>query len=145
MEKLKFSCTLVNNSDTTDLAIELWLDNKKFFDTNVKKGDTPTVYEFNKDETDHSFRIVLKNKTIDHTTVDDSGKILSDALISIKDISFDEINIDQLFFENAVYSHKTNNEDNELLDYDFYGHLGCNGTVTFNFYTPFHIWLLENI
>ena len=144
MEKLVFSCTVENNSDFEDLGLEFWLDDDKFFDSNVKKGDTSIIYEFKEDEADHSLKIVLKNKTIDHTTVDDTGKILTDALTSIKEICFDEINIDQLFFEHAVYTHNYNGSGDNIED-EFYGNLGCNGTVELKFSTPFYMWLLEHM
>lgn len=143
MEKLAFSCTIENNSDFEDLGLEFWLDDDKFFDSNVKKGDTSINYKFNEDEADHSLKIVLKNKTIDHTTIDESGKIISDALISIKDISFDEININQMFFEHSVYSHNYNGSGNNVED-KFYGDLGCNGTLELKFSTPFYMWFLEH-
>lgn len=144
MEKIVFSCTIENNSDFEDLALELWLDNNNFFDSNVKKGDSSISYEFNEDSADHILKIVLKNKTTDHTTVDEFGKILSDTLISIKNICFDEITIDQLFFEHAVYTHNYN-ESGADVEEKFYGDLGCNGTVELKFSTPFYMWLLEHM
>ena len=144
MEKLVFSCTVENNSDFEDLALEFWLDDDKFFDSNVKKRDTSISYELDEDEADHSLKIILKNKTIDHTNVDETGAILFDTLISIKDISFDEINIDQLFFEHAVYTHNYNGSGDNVEE-KFYGDLGCNGTVELKFSTPFYMWLLEHM
>jgi hypothetical protein len=144
LEKIIFSCTIENKSDFEDLGLEFWLDDEKFFDNTVKKGDTSVNYEFIEDEADHSLKVVLKNKITDHTTVDESGTIVSDALISIKDIEFNEINIDQLFYENAVYTHDYNGSG-KVVEEKFYGDLGCNGEVILDFYTPFYIWLLENM
>ena len=144
MEKIVFSCSVNNISDFEDLALEFWLDDNKFFDNNVKKGNIRVSYEFDEDEADHILKIVLKNKTIDHTTVDETGKILSDTLVSINDISFDEININQLFFEHAVYTHNYNGSGADVEE-KFYGDLGCNGTVELKFSTPFYMWLLEHM
>ena len=144
MEKIVFSCTVSNTSDFEDLALEFWLDDNKFFDNNVKKGNICVSYEFDEDEADHILKIVLKNKTIDHTTVDETGKILFDTLVSINDISFDEININQLFFEHAVYTHNYNGSGADVEE-KFYGDLGCNGTVELKFTTPFYMWLFENM
>ena len=144
MEKLVFSCTIENNSDFEDLGLEFWLDDDKFFDSSIKKGITFVSYEFNEDEAKHSLRIILKNKTVDHTSVDEKGIILSDALLSIKDICFDEINLDQLFSEHAVYSHNYNGSGEDVQD-KCYGDLGCNGTVELKFSTPFYMWLLEHM
>jgi hypothetical protein len=33
----------------------------------------------------------------------------------------------------------------KLIKDKFYGSMGCNGTITFEFNTPFYLWLLENM
>ena len=144
MEKIAFSCTIENNSDFEDLGLEFWLDNDKFFDSNVKKKGASVNYEFDEDEANHCLKIIFKNKTTCHTNVDESGKIVSDALISINNISFNQINVDKLFSEHAVYTHNYNGSSDEIVD-KFYGDLGCNGEVVFKFTTPFYMWLLENM
>lgn len=144
MEQINFACNLTNNSDCNDLAVEFWLDNNKFFDSKVLTGVTPVNFSFDEDETEHWLKIVLKNKTINHTKVSDSGEILSDVLISVTDISFDDIQIDQIFSECAIYKHDFNGTGNFVKD-KFYGNLGCNGEVTVHFFTPFYLWLLENM
>jgi len=144
METIKFSCTIQNNSDFENLGVEFWLDETKFFDSLIAKGITPITYEFAEDESDHSLKFVLKNKTTDHTTVDNDGTIVNDALLTVKDFEFDGINIDHTFFENAVYTHNYNGSDN-WVDEKFYGHVGCNGKVELKFSTPFYMWLMENI
>jgi len=144
MEKIEFSCTIENNSDFGNLAIELWIDNTKFFDSKVRPGLKSISHLFDEDDSSHSLKIVLKNKTTAHTTVSDNGQILSDALISIKNIKFADIEIDRLFADNAVYTHDYNGSG-KWVDEKFYGDLGCNGTVEFKFSTPFYIWLLEHM
>jgi len=144
MEKIEFSCTIENNSKFDNLGLEFWLDDTKFFDSTIVNVITPIKYEFDEDETNHNLKIVFKNKTTDHTTVDNDGQILSDALLTVKNIKFDDIEIEQLFFDNAVYTHDYNGTGN-WIDEKFYGDLGCNGTVEFAFSTPFYIWLLEHM
>jgi len=144
MEKIVFSCTVENNSEFDNLGLEFWLDNDKFFDNNVAFGTVQITHVFDETEAEHRLKIVLKGKTIEHTTVDDNGNILSDVLITIKNMSFDDIDIDQLFFDNAVYTHDYNGSGN-WVDDEFYGDLGCNGTIEFKFSTPFYIWLLEHM
>ena len=87
---------------------------------------------------------MFKNKTIDHTTVNESGEIISDALIEIDNILFDQVDIDQLFYEHCIYTHNYNGSGPDTKE-KFYGNLGCNGTVEFRFSTPFYMWLLENM
>ena len=144
MNTITFACTVSNSSLFDDLALELWLDNDKFFDSNIKKGNTEIVYEFNEDDSDHNLKIILKNKTTDHTTIDSDGNILSDALISIKNITIDTVNIDQLFLEESNYTHDYNGTGDKVTE-QFYGQMGCNGIVELKFSTPFYIWLLEHM
>jgi len=144
MGKTEFSCTIENNSDFNNLGIEFWLDSTKFFDGNIPAGIVDILHEFNEDEADHSLKIILKNKTDDHTTISDDGQLLSDALISVKNIKFDNIKIDQLFFEHSIYSHNFNGTGPNVEE-KFYGNLGCNGVVELKFCTPFYMWLMENM
>lgn len=144
MTLLQFSCTLENQSNVTDLAVEMWIDDDKFFDSCVAPGEKHIVHELSEDEAEHVLQIVLKNKTQDHTTIDADGNILSDALITVKNVAFDDINIDQLFYENSVYTHDCNGSA-EIAAHKFFGSLGCNGTVKLQFSTPFYVWLLEHM
>lgn len=144
MEKVNFTCNLVNKSDTSDLAIELWLDNVKFFDNSVPPGEHPVRCEFEDSEEEHVLQFVLKNKTVDHTQVSENGEILSDALIEINNICFDDINIDQIVYQTAKYIHNQNNTA-ETIEDSFFGPMGCNGTVKFEFTGPFYVWLLEHM
>lgn len=144
MKKLKFSCTVENTSRFDNLKLEFWLDNIKFFDSAVASGKTSVCYDFEEDNASHCLKIVLKDKTHEHTTVDDSGNIVSDVLISIKEICFDDIPVDQMIFDNATYTHNNNNSTDDIED-KFYGHLGCNGTVALEIKTPLYLWLLENM
>jgi hypothetical protein len=144
MTPLQFSCTLENQSDVNDLAVEMWMDNSKFFDSCVAPGEQHVVHELSEDASDHVLKIVLKNKTQDHTTVDTDGNIVSDVLITVKNFAFDDIHVDQLFYENSTYTHDCNGSA-EITAHEFFGPMGCNGTVEFQFSTPFYIWLLEHM
>ena len=93
---------------------------------------------------EHTVKIVLKNKTTEHTKVDESGQIVKDAMIYISNIKMDDIEIDQIFFEKSTYRHSFN-QDTDPVANPFYGNMGCNGTVEFKFSTPAYIWLLENM
>jgi hypothetical protein len=102
-------------------------------------------YVFNEDSQDrHVLELELSNKTTDHTRVDDHGKIIEDSLVYIRDIRIENINIDQLIYEHSNYIHNFNNTKPETSE-SFFGIMGCNGTVRFEFSSPFYLWLLENM
>jgi len=110
-----------------------------------------TVFEYDHsielaDDTDHQLTFTLYNKTKYDTVVKD-GVIEKDTLIKISDIQFEDIDITTLITldnEKFYYEHD-NNGSTELKKHTFYDTLGCNGTATINFTTPFYVWLLENL
>ena len=119
-------------------------DNVVFTTEHVTELTTVTV-EVNDDvDTENELKFVLKNKTQDHTKVDEQGNILSDAMLSISNIAFDEIKLGHMFIEQTVYHHDMNGSQ-DLTEFQFYGSMGCNGYVSLKFATPIYVWLLENM
>jgi hypothetical protein len=96
------------------------------------------------DEGEHELRLVLKNKLSEHTQVDANNTIISDARISVSNIEFDGIALNQLVPDLAEYQHNFNGTG-ELSVHKFYGEPGCNGTVSLKFTTPIYLWLLEHM
>ena len=92
----------------------------------------------------HVLEFVLSGKTQEHTLVNDAGDITSDVTVRVQDISFDDIAIGQIFSELAEYHHDFNGTQPAIVD-QFYGEMGCNGTVSLGFTTPIYLWLLENM
>jgi hypothetical protein len=144
MDTVKFGCTITSNQPDVPLGMEIWLDDQKFFDQNHIDQDYIVEHEISDDNSDHELRFVLKNKQSGHTQVDADGNILSDAVLSIINMRFDEINCDYLTSILARYHHDYNGSRDSVVD-EFYGKMGCNGTVTLKFSTPIYIWLLENM
>jgi hypothetical protein len=96
------------------------------------------------DDESHVLEFVLSGKTPDHTQITEHGEITSDVTIQIRDISFDDIAIDQIFSELAEYHHDFNGTQPPIIG-RFYGEMGCNGKVRLEFTTPIYLWLLENM
>jgi hypothetical protein len=86
----------------------------------------------------------MKGKKQEDTKVDESGNIINDSIIDIKNISFDDIEIDQLVYGLSEYIHDSNGTS-EKSSHKFYGHMGCNGYVELKFSCPIYLWLLENM
>ena len=134
--------------DTTDasalLGFEAWIDDCKFFDIDHVSGPQKIVMELADDEADHDLKLVLKNKTVEHTQIDEAGNIVTDARLTITDITFDEIALGQLVTDHAVYTHDFNGAQ-EATEQKFYAEMGCNGVVSLKFTTPVYMWLLEHM
>jgi hypothetical protein len=141
--KLRFN--IVPNNPESPLGVEVWVGSQCILDQ-AQCTETCTVnHDFDDTvEQQHIVKIVLKNKTAEHTRVDDQGTIVSDSTLEIKNFTIDDIEIDQVVREQAVYCHNFNGTGTEITD-SFYNTVGCNGAVTLKFSTPAYLWLLENM
>ena len=138
------SCTLDTTDPEAALGFEAWVDDQKFFDTDHVQAQQQVVVEIADDDGEHELRFVLKNKTADHTQVDEAGNIVVDARLIVTDLAFDEIQLGQIVTNYAVYTHDFNGTG-QLTQNKFYSEMGCNGTVSLKFATPVYLWLLENM
>jgi hypothetical protein len=142
---IKISCLVGATDSTANLGLEIWVDDTKLYDNDqIDTGSLPVELEIVEDEADHELRFVMKNKTTEHTKVDEQGNILSDASLTVTDLAFDEIKLGYMLTEHAVYTHDFNGTGEETQD-KFYGEMGCNGTVSLKFTTPIYLWLLEHM
>jgi len=91
----------------------------------------------------HNLFIKMQGKMPCHTKVDSEHNIIEDIVVKVEKIIIDEIDVTDLFCSGLLcYQHDFNGTQDEIID-EFYGIIGCNGTVTFSFSTPIHIWFLE--
>jgi len=136
----------LDSSDyNAQLGFDVLLNDNIVFTTEHVTELTTITIDVNDDvDTNHELKFVLKNKTQDHTKVDEQGNILSDAMLSISNIAFDEIKLGHMFIEQTVYHHDMNGSQ-DLFEDKFYGSMGCNGYVSLKFATPIYLWLLENM
>jgi hypothetical protein len=85
------NCTVDTTNPEATLGFEAWCNDQKFFDTNHVQAQQQVVIEIADDVSEHELRFILKNKTSNHTQVDASGNIVSDARLIVTDLTFDEI------------------------------------------------------
>jgi hypothetical protein len=144
MSTVKFNCNISGSNPAVPLGLEIWIDDIKFFDQDCIDRVHEIEHEINDDDGDRNLRFVLKNKLPEHTKVDANGTILSDATLSINDIRFDDIDCQHMVCTLSKYHHDFNGSQNKIID-EFYGSMGCNGTVSLKFTTPIYLWLLEKM
>lgn len=145
MESLvKFSCTISSTDTQVPLSLEIWLDDQCILEKYHVRDPINFAHEFSDADDEHELRFVLKNKRTEYTRIDESGNIISDACLTITDVAFDEIQLGHVFTELATYNHDFNGAGQNTQD-QFYGTMGCNGTVSLRFTTPVYLWLLENM
>jgi hypothetical protein len=137
--------SLVACATGDDLRLEIKLDNQIKFSQILTTNPETILFDF-ADETDdtHVIEIILSGKQQDHTVLDNDGNIVSDRVVNISVVSLDGIQLGQLFLDKTVYTHNFNDTSQELQD-QFFGVMGCNGCVRFEFTSPVYLWLLENM
>jgi hypothetical protein len=140
----QFSCVITPTNPVVPIGLEVWLDGDKIFDQDHVSKAEIFRKDFSDQDGEHVLQFVLKNKLPEHTIIDNNGEIFDDARIVINDILFEEINVTHVVNSLAKYQHDFNGNGPVIQD-EFYGDIGCNGTVTLKFSTPIYLWLLENM
>jgi hypothetical protein len=144
-DTIKFRCDLSTTAPAIPLSFEVLLNDKSVFKRDhVTESCQVCVDILDQDGATQKLQFVMSGKTTEHTKVDDQGNITNDAMLTISNVLFDDIDINQLLTEKAEYAHDFNGTQDLIKD-QFYGDMGCNGTVTFEFTTPFYLWLLEHM
>lgn len=126
------------------LGVEVWIDQQQIFNCEHLSAAQTVQFEVEDDDGEHELRVILKNKLPQHTKVNANGAIEQDAVINIGRFEFEEIGVDQVVQDLAIYTHDFNGSAAETQDKCF-GSMGCNGTLSLKFSTPVYIWLLENM
>ena len=141
--KLKFN--VVPTNPDTPVGVEVWINQQCILNQDQCTESQAVDHDFDDTvEQLHVVKIVIKNKTAEHTQIDNNGTIVSDSTLEIKNFSIEGIDIDQAVREQAVYRHNFNGTGNEITE-QFYNTVGCNGTVTLEISTPAYLWILEKM
>ena len=145
MNSLPIEFDISTTDAAAKLGIAIWLDDVCVYQTDHVTETYHFRHDINDDEEiTRRLKIVMTGKTSDHTQLDHDGNIVKDAMLCIHNITMDEINIDYLFYKITTYQHDFNGNGSKLT-HKFFGHMGCNGVVKFEFATPGYMWLLENM
>lgn len=144
METANISFDIETSDAACPLGIEIWIDNVVLLSNNHVQDKISFSYDINDDDGKHELRIVISGKTTEHTKIDELGNIIKDATLQISNFVVDEIDVNQMFLDQCVYTHDFNGTQPKISD-SFHGIAGCNGTISFEFSTPIYLWLLENM
>jgi hypothetical protein len=145
MNQLPIEFDISSTDAAAILGIQVWVDEVCVHQHSHVTETYHVRHEIDDDEErSHQLKIVMTGKTSAHTLLDADGNILKDAMLSIRNIAFDGINIDKLVHTLATYQHDFNGTQLQCLN-KFFGDLGCNGTVKLEFSTPGYLWLLEHM
>jgi hypothetical protein len=146
MKHSKFSFELTPTNPTDALGFEVWINDQCVFDSDCVTNTVTVTGNLPSDdvEAEHVLKMVLKNKQPEHTQLSELGEILQDSCLTVSNLLFDDIELGQIVNNLSVYQHDFNGTRN-ITTQQFFGTMGCNGTVELRFTTPIYIWLLENM
>lgn len=143
MQRSKLNLEISATGPGCDLAF--FLDGSSVWSGPVTADPQQVVVEFDDfQEAQHELIMVMSGKTRRHTRLNEQGDIVEDLLVTVKPITLDGINIDNIVTSLAEYHHDFNGTQAPVVE-KFYGHMGCNGTLKLHFTTPVYLWLLENM
>ena len=143
-ENISFACQVQPTNNDIALGLRVLLDQVIIFETAHVTETVQLKHEISDADGEHELIFELFGKLPGHTKISETGEIISDALLEIRNIALDDIDLDQIVQSLAVYHHDVNGTQ-APADHKFFGSIGCNGTVTLKFTTPVYLWLLENM
>ena len=144
METFDISFDLTSSDYDCGLGFEVFYNNKQILNIDHCRSSTMLAFTLDAEEGDQELKFIMKNKTIDHTTVDENGQIIKDSYLKISNFTIDSIELGHTFLEQCKYHHDFNGTQDPVVD-KFYGNMGCNGTLIFLFQSPIYIWLVMNM
>lgn len=126
------------------LKLDYFLDHQLVGTTYPDQHPQSTSIKFEESAGAHRFEIMLSGKLPRHTVLDQHGSIVHDVLASFSAFTLCGINTQDIVCQHARYLHD-HNGTTEPVDARFYGVMGCNGCVRFDFQAPILVWLLDHM
>jgi len=143
---MKIEIDILANKDCDQVFLDVSVD-ENLLTTITAKSTCQTISATIPDSMigQHSVTLVMRGKSREHTVLDKQGNIVDDVSFMIEKLEFEELDMREIFcMGHKCYLHNFNTDQPHALD-EFYGHMGCNGTVTFRFDQPFYLWLHDQV
>jgi hypothetical protein len=135
--QLEFSA----NKNCEDVFLEIYCDNKKLIKSSAQYATQTISLDIDEVQADHVLTLVMSGKNASHTKIDDQEQMVDDVYFLIQKLEFEQLDMKEIFcLGYPCYTHSFNSADPVFVD-EFYGQLGCNGTVELCFSTPIFLWL----
>ena len=144
METIDIQFDFTSNNVESGLILVIFF-NKKRLQTVHAVRETQTIrFSVDCEPGEQVLEFVLKNKTAQHTVLDEYGEIVQDACVGIENFQIDHVALEHTFLEQCRYYHDFNGSQ-DLIEDDFFGTMGCNGTVVLQFASPVYRWLIDTM
>ena len=135
------------SQDCEEIVLEVYVDQEKIFHTTASTSMQTITHDVDESAADHQLKLVMKGKEARHSVIDSTGQMVQDVSFKIHRLEFDEVNLYENFCQGrrSIHRHNFNSITQPEFDDEFYGEIGCNGTVFMPFATPFYLWLADNL
>jgi hypothetical protein len=155
-ETLKFKLGLYSQHWHKPPVARVLLNGKEYFNGQITASeDDPKIIEFTHElEHDKTYSLDIERSNKNHRqTVLKDGKIIKDQVLHIKSLEIDEIDVGTLVYEGVYkpqypepWASQQREAGNDLPEsLKSVTAMGHNGTWSFEFTSPFYMWLLENL
>lgn len=126
------------------LTLSFSIDEQVLWQGLIDRAQTVRV-EWPEDDApqNHALKFQMSGKRIEHTTME-NHVITADCSLRISNFTMDGILIQQHLENHNRYCHDHNGNSDPVCE-QFYGIMGCNGTVELQFNTPVYVWFLETL
>jgi hypothetical protein len=141
---MKIELDFVANKTCQEIMLAVFCDENKIAEFAAEAGIKTVKFDISDDPADHVLRLILSGKNRRHTQIDDQGQITNDVHFSLNRIEFEDLDLREIFCQGLeCYTHSFNETKPSFVD-EFYGYIGCNGTIEFKFSTPVFLWLNQH-
>ena len=144
METIAIQFDLTSDDVHSGLCLEISFNNQLLQKIDATETTQKIQFGIDCEPGDQLLGFTLKNKTQQHTVIDDQGEIVKDSSIGIENFVVNHVALEHTFYEQCRYNHDFNGSQ-ESIDDDFFGTIGCNGTVSLKFTSPVYRWLVDTM
>ena len=140
MEKIKLKFVYEHKWIDHPLDVNLFIDDRLIFSGIGKADELITIDKKIAIESGkHMLKLQIKGKNQMNTKVNSLNEVISDSVITIKECSMDDINLESMITLNGEFHHDQGDSLPKIKE------LGHNGTWELPFSVPLYNWLLEEL
>lgn len=125
------------DGDIAPLHLTVRLDGKTVYDQAVIQTD-PFDLELDDSDCEHLLEFELSGRRSEHTVYNIDGKVVCDSCVSIRNLKFNDVDLNPLLYKLAHYDEPNSTEL-------FHGALKSNSRARILFTTPIDLWLFEHM
>lgn len=140
---MKIALDVVANAVCDDVSLDIQCDGKVLKTLSAGTEICSIEHTLPEQPGLHQLVITMTGKNHTHTRCDQQGEIIDDVCFRISRLEFEDLDMFPIFCQGRpCYHHDFNGSRPALLD-EFYGIIGCNGSVTMEFSLPFFLWVAD--